>query len=148
METGQISMIERPTMKQYTMCANQSFTEHLHISPRLNAAHIFLTHTSFRYSISRTSLSASQHFFLCLTKHIHHLPGYRMNPQCAGIRSTPLSQTPAKSPAGACTGASYSTVPTVRPRWIADSMAAESDKSGCGLGGPILFDPRLSPALA
>jgi hypothetical protein len=36
-------MIERPTMKPYTMLANQSFTEHLHISPRLDAAHIFPT---------------------------------------------------------------------------------------------------------
>jgi hypothetical protein len=30
-------------MKQYTMRANHSFTEHLHISPRLDAAHIFPT---------------------------------------------------------------------------------------------------------
>jgi hypothetical protein len=36
-------MIERPTMKPYTMRANQSFTEQLHISPRLDAAHIFPT---------------------------------------------------------------------------------------------------------
>jgi hypothetical protein len=42
-------MIKRPTMKPYTMCANQSFTKHLHISLRLNAVHIFLTNPVDRW---------------------------------------------------------------------------------------------------